>query len=213
MSGSSLSTRQAMATGCSRHRRCRMPTAASAYLPDHPPQTRAAFQPWLDKAEASDDPLFFTVIDKRQRQDRRAPDADAHRCGLWRHRDRQHLLGAAGRASARRDRGALSCSPAMSSTSSAIGASSGNATTQPAVEACRGAFRLQASKASSASIWWSRAKTATPPGTRSSTRNGRRCAQPIEAWLDPANFGPDGRAEATPGRAAGRAAQAARHDA
>lgn len=35
-----------------------------AWLFDDPPQTRAAFQPWLDKAEASEDPLFFTVIDK-----------------------------------------------------------------------------------------------------------------------------------------------------
>lgn len=35
-----------------------------AWLFDYPPQTRAAFQPWLDKAEASEDPLFFTVIDK-----------------------------------------------------------------------------------------------------------------------------------------------------
>ena len=34
------------------------------YLPDYPPESRAAFQPWLDKAEASQDPLFFTVIDK-----------------------------------------------------------------------------------------------------------------------------------------------------
>jgi RimJ/RimL family protein N-acetyltransferase len=35
------------------------------YLPDYPPKTRAEFQPWLDKAEASADPLFFTVIDNR----------------------------------------------------------------------------------------------------------------------------------------------------
>ena len=28
------------------------------------PDTRAAFQPWLEKVEASEDPLFFTVIDK-----------------------------------------------------------------------------------------------------------------------------------------------------
>jgi RimJ/RimL family protein N-acetyltransferase len=34
------------------------------WLPDYPPQSRAAFQPWLDKAEASPDPLFFAVIDK-----------------------------------------------------------------------------------------------------------------------------------------------------
>jgi RimJ/RimL family protein N-acetyltransferase len=35
-----------------------------AWLPDYPPQTRADFQPWLDKAQASEDPLFFTVVDK-----------------------------------------------------------------------------------------------------------------------------------------------------
>jgi RimJ/RimL family protein N-acetyltransferase len=34
------------------------------WLPDFPPQTRADFQPWLDKVQASEDPLFFTVIDK-----------------------------------------------------------------------------------------------------------------------------------------------------
>ncbi|TIP19079.1 MAG: GNAT family N-acetyltransferase, partial [Mesorhizobium sp.] len=35
-----------------------------AWLPDYPPENRAAFQPWLDKVEASEDPLFFAVIDK-----------------------------------------------------------------------------------------------------------------------------------------------------
>lgn len=35
-----------------------------AWLPDYPPETRADFQPWLEKSEASEDPLFFTVIDK-----------------------------------------------------------------------------------------------------------------------------------------------------
>jgi RimJ/RimL family protein N-acetyltransferase len=38
------------------------------YLPDYPPETRAEFQPWLDKAEASADPLFFTVIDQKTRK-------------------------------------------------------------------------------------------------------------------------------------------------
>lgn len=33
------------------------------YLGEYPPESRAAFQPWLDKAEASEDPLYFTVID------------------------------------------------------------------------------------------------------------------------------------------------------
>ncbi len=35
-----------------------------AWLPETPPQSRAEFQPWLDKAEASEDPLYFVVIDK-----------------------------------------------------------------------------------------------------------------------------------------------------
>lgn len=34
------------------------------WLPEQSPQARADFQPWLDKAEASPDPLFFTVVDK-----------------------------------------------------------------------------------------------------------------------------------------------------
>ncbi len=35
-----------------------------AWLPDVPPADRAAFEPWLQNAAASDDPLFFAVIDK-----------------------------------------------------------------------------------------------------------------------------------------------------
>ena len=35
-----------------------------AWLPEHAPQSRANFQAWLDKAEASADPLYFAVIDK-----------------------------------------------------------------------------------------------------------------------------------------------------
>ena len=44
---------------------------------------------------------------------------------------------------------------------------------EPSKRAAR-ALRLHASKASSASTWSSRAKTATRRGIRSSTRNGRR---------------------------------------
>ncbi|MBV2144293.1 GNAT family N-acetyltransferase [Falsochrobactrum sp. TDYN1] len=35
-----------------------------AWLFEFAPTTRAEFDPWLEKAAASDDPLFFTVIDK-----------------------------------------------------------------------------------------------------------------------------------------------------
>jgi len=43
-----------------------VPDAAErfAWLPDYPPESRAAFQPWLEQAQASPDPLFFAVIDK-----------------------------------------------------------------------------------------------------------------------------------------------------
>lgn len=34
------------------------------WLGEYPPESRAALQPWLEKAEASQDPLYFTVIDK-----------------------------------------------------------------------------------------------------------------------------------------------------
>ena len=35
------------------------------YLGEDPPASRTAFQPWLEKAAASTDPLYFAVIDKR----------------------------------------------------------------------------------------------------------------------------------------------------
>lgn len=34
------------------------------WLGEVTPESRAAFQPWLEKVEASEDPLYFTVIDK-----------------------------------------------------------------------------------------------------------------------------------------------------
>jgi len=34
------------------------------WLGEYPPESRAAFQPWLEKAAASEDPLYFTVMDK-----------------------------------------------------------------------------------------------------------------------------------------------------
>ncbi|RFC67449.1 MULTISPECIES: GNAT family N-acetyltransferase [Mesorhizobium] len=34
------------------------------WLGEYTPESRAAFQPWLEKVEASEDPLYFVVIDK-----------------------------------------------------------------------------------------------------------------------------------------------------
>ncbi|HEX4152316.1 MAG TPA: GNAT family protein [Steroidobacteraceae bacterium] len=43
-----------------------VPDAAERFrwLFEYPPESRAGFQPWLDKAQSSDDPLFFAVLDK-----------------------------------------------------------------------------------------------------------------------------------------------------
>ena len=41
----------------------RRPSASAGFSRPRP-ESRAAFQPWLEKVEASEDPLFFTVIDK-----------------------------------------------------------------------------------------------------------------------------------------------------
>lgn len=38
------------------------------YLYDMPPVSREAYQPWLDKAESSEDPLFSAVIDQKTNQ-------------------------------------------------------------------------------------------------------------------------------------------------
>ena len=35
-----------------------------AWLPDHPPESRATFGSWLEMAEASPDPMFFAVVDR-----------------------------------------------------------------------------------------------------------------------------------------------------
>ena len=41
-----------------------MPTSASDGCSKCRPESREAFQTWLEKVEASEDPLFFAVIDK-----------------------------------------------------------------------------------------------------------------------------------------------------
>lgn len=38
--------------------------ARFAYLSETPPASRAAFQPWLETAEASTDPLYYAVVDR-----------------------------------------------------------------------------------------------------------------------------------------------------
>ncbi|MGH6762440.1 MAG: GNAT family N-acetyltransferase [Phyllobacterium sp.] len=44
-----------------------VPDAAERFrwLPEYPPESHQAFEPWLRRAESGVDPLFFTVIDKK----------------------------------------------------------------------------------------------------------------------------------------------------
>ena len=151
-----------------------MPANASAGCPTTPPESRAAFQPWLDKAEASEDPLFFAVIDK-------ASGKVAGRQTLMRidpangvDRDRQHLLGAADVAQAGRDRGAVPVHAIRLRRSRLPPLRVEVQQPQRAVEARGASASASRSRACSASTWSSRARTATRPGIRSSTRNGRR---------------------------------------
>ena len=74
------------------------------YLSEEPPESRAAFQTWLDKVQASDDPLYFSVIDKSVGQGGRSADLHAHRTSPWPHRDWPYSLG---------DRPSLESRPAL----------------------------------------------------------------------------------------------------
>ena len=56
--GDGLYAATASEEGAERHR----------YLFEPPPADRTAFQPWLDKANVSADPLWFTVIDAKSRK-------------------------------------------------------------------------------------------------------------------------------------------------
>ena len=49
------------------------------YLSEEPPESRAAFQTWLEKVQASEDPLYFSVIDIccRAYNKKSADEADA----------------------------------------------------------------------------------------------------------------------------------------
>lgn len=38
------------------------------YLPEYPPQNREDFQPWLEMAQNSSDPLYFAVVDQKTGQ-------------------------------------------------------------------------------------------------------------------------------------------------
>ena len=60
----SRSTPHGMATGFTRRRRSSDAADRFRWLFDYPPESREAFQPWLEKAVPSEDPLFFAVIDK-----------------------------------------------------------------------------------------------------------------------------------------------------
>jgi RimJ/RimL family protein N-acetyltransferase len=56
----------ALRHGDALHAACSGPEAEGLfrYLAEHPPADRAAFDPWLAKSAASEDPLFFAVVDQ-----------------------------------------------------------------------------------------------------------------------------------------------------
>jgi hypothetical protein len=129
------------------------------YLPYGPFPERGAFNDWLNNHAASSDPYFFSVIDR----------ASGEVQGLL---SLMSIVPAQGRI----EIGHVTCWP-RSRSPSATGAWSGNATTATPAPNTPPSGWASVSKASSASTWWSRDRTATPPGTRLLIRSGRRLAR------------------------------------
>ena len=170
------------------------------YLPERRPD-RAAYQRLARQGGGSRRPA---VLRRRRPRDGKAEGRLSLmriRPGPRRDRDRPHLLfGPLARSAPGRDRGASTCSPATASTLGYRRYEWKCNNAQRALEARRACASASPSRACSASTWWSRARTATPPGIRSSTASGRRAGAAFERWLAPANFDAQGEQKAQPQR-------------
>jgi RimJ/RimL family protein N-acetyltransferase len=123
------------------------------YLAEGPYPNRAAFQPWLEGAAASVDPMFFAAVD-------RATGRAEGRLAFLRIEpahgviETGHIL--FGPRLARRPAAteAIYLQAATPSTTSATAASSGSATTRTNPRSAPPTASASASRACSASTWW-----------------------------------------------------------
>lgn len=141
------------------------------WLFEFPPATREEFEPWLEKASKSDDPLFFAVIDK-------ASGKVAGRQALMRIDPVHGVIEIGSIYWGRRFRGnppprkRSSCSCSIFSMSLAIAATNGSATMKMGLPSVPPSVSGFSSRVYSASIWWPRAETAIRHGFPFSTANG-----------------------------------------
>ena len=175
-----------MATACSRRARRGRGRAASAGCSTIRPRAAPPSSHGWRRSRPSEDPLFFTVIDKasgkvagRQTLMRIDPANGVIEIG-------NIYLGTAGRAQAGRDGSAVPVRQIRLRRTRLPPLRVEVQQPQRAVQARRASASAFNSRAFSASIWWSRAKTAIRRGIRSSTRNGRRCGRHMRAGSIPA---------------------------
>lgn len=143
------------------------------YLPYGPfPEHSPAFDNWLAGHAASSDPYFFAVIDKASGEVQGILSLMSIVPAQGRIEIGHVTFGAPMQRSPKSTEAVYLL--ARRPSPSATGAWNGSATTTTPAPARPPSAWVSASKACSASTWWSRAKTVTPPGIASSTRSGRR---------------------------------------
>ena len=121
---------QSMATGSTKRRPLPTPATASAGCSNIRRKTAHSLPAMAGQGRSERGPAVFRRHRQGQRQGRRTPDADAHRPGLSASsRSATSIGGRSSRASRRRPKRS-SCSCNTPSTSSAIAATNGNATTR-----------------------------------------------------------------------------------
>lgn len=144
------------------------------YLPYGPFPERSVFDAWLNNHAAASDPYFFAVIDRANNQVQGILSLMSIVPAQGRIEIGHVTFGAPMQRSPKSTEAVYLL--AKHSFDPATAASNGNATTATPAPNTPPNVWVSASKACSANTWWSRARTATPRGTRLWIRNGRRLA-------------------------------------
>ena len=161
------------------------------YLAYGPFEGQGAFAAWLAERARSHDPLFFALVEQASGA---AAGMAAYMnivSGQRHDRDRPHLARAAAAEEPGGDRGDLPARAPRVRRSRLPPAGVEVRCAERSLEGARRGASASPTRAPSASTWWSRAATATPPGSRCSIASGRRCAAPSSAgWRPPTSMPP-----------------------
>lgn len=151
------------------------------YLPYGPFTERAVFDAWLNNHAANSDPYFFSVIDRASGDVQGILSLMSIVPAQGRIEIGHVTFGAPMQRSPKAPRPCI-CWPGTR-LSWATGAWNGSATTVTPAPNTQPSAWGSVLKGCSASIWWSRGRTATRRGTRSSMENGRRSAPGLRPGL------------------------------